>query len=112
MPSSPRGKELGFTEELFDGYLYESDDDVIISALVSKAPNCGNLGLLCQNILATGKSIKVPTPSPKMLAILQKSGYSMTLETHSFQEANEEAIDIEIEIWTKHPEVSVADMEM
>lgn len=70
LPGSKFGKTLGFSAQLFDGYLWVNRDDIYISVIKSLEPGKGNFRNLLDNLLATGKIIKVPTPSDKMREIL------------------------------------------
>lgn len=75
---SIRGRELGFTSDRFDGYLWESAERITISFIVSKER--GNFRQLVATILALGKEVAVPTPFPNMERILRKNGYTQTFE--------------------------------
>lgn len=92
-------KELGFDEQLFEGYLWKTDNAIIISFIISKKPRNGNLSRLFNNILNMRYSIKVPTPFKLMETILIKKGFTKTHERSDyFQE--------DVEIWIKHAESS------
>jgi len=74
-PDSPRGKEFGFTSDLFDGYLWQIDDSIYFSLILSKKPREGNLKRLMKTILDKGLTVKVPTPLGLMTTILDKYGF-------------------------------------
>lgn len=79
------GKKLGFTSDLFKGWLGESDNYIYISCIISLYPGQGNLSRLFDSILKLGYGIKVPTPFGAMKAILNKKGFAETEEW--FEEA-------------------------
>jgi len=72
---SKRGKLLGFTSNLFEGYLWKKDDTIIISFIVSKQEGQGNLSKLFNNILKKGYKVNVPTPMGKMLQIVRAKNF-------------------------------------
>ena len=74
---TPRADELGFTSELFDGYLWKHGNNIIISFIDSKHPGKGNLKRLFDGIEAKGFAIAVPTPSRRMHAICLKRGMAL-----------------------------------
>lgn len=75
-----RGKQLGFTSDKFDGWLWLKEDYVCISFIVSLQPNRGNLSKLFNIIQQLGYGIKVPTPFARMKAILISHGFTQTIE--------------------------------
>jgi hypothetical protein len=75
---SERGKELGFTSDRFGGYLWESDERITISFIISHAR--GNFRNLAETILALGKEVAVQTPMPRMAQIVRRAGYIHTVE--------------------------------
>ena len=69
-------KEIGFTSDKFDGWLWiDRGCCVLISLIVSKQRRQGNLSNLFNAILSKGFDIKVPTPTNMMKAILLKKGF-------------------------------------
>lgn len=78
---SDSGKLLGFTSDLFEGYLWKKDKDIYVSFIISKKQGKGNLRRLFDNILKAGYNIKVPTPFPRMEKILRKLGFKPTFES-------------------------------
>lgn len=80
---SEKGKKIGFTSDRFTeaSYLFDRGDCVYISFIEAREKGKGNLNQLFQNILDTGKIIKVPTPLPLMGHILKKKGSRHTTET-------------------------------
>lgn len=80
-PSSERGKELGFTSDLYDGYLWEeSPDSIIVSLIVSKKPHQGNVRRLLDTLESIYPKVRVPTPSARMRHILERRGYTQGSE--------------------------------
>jgi len=73
-PDSEKGKELGFTKELFDGYLWHipGSDHVIISLIVSNKPKQGNCKRLIEKLLDTYGIVKIPSPSGPMQQLCTK----------------------------------------
>ena len=84
-------KEIGFTSDKFQGYLWKAGDYISISAIKSIHPEQGNLSALFACIEEKGFSIKVPTPLPKMEAILNQKGFKRTIEKAEGEE--------NIEVW-------------
>ena len=77
---SKRGKRLGFTHDLFDGYLWKRDKRIIISFIESRDPGKGHLKALFDRIESLGYTIAVPTPSNRMRMICEKRGMRMHRE--------------------------------
>lgn len=75
---SEGGKEIGFTSDLFDGYLWKNNEDIYISFIISLQEGKGNLRRLFDNILKAGFNIKIPTPFPRMESIIKKLGFIHT----------------------------------
>ena len=93
---SPLGKEFGFTGDKFDGYLWKTDDVVIISFIMSKTPGKGHFSTLLDAIWREGYTIHVPTPLGQMLPILEAKGFEQTWEwSKGFQD--------NVEIWARGP---------
>lgn len=93
-PDSSVGKELGFTSDKFDGYLWKIDDHIMISFIVSLDQGRGNLRNLFESIWKRGYQVWVPTPFPRMLAILKRLGFTQTFEY-------DDAFKSYVEIWKK-----------
>ena len=77
---SEDGKELGFTSDLFDGYLWKIGDRIFISLIVSRNKRQGNLSRLFARIQEAGYKVAVPTPVGKMVKILKKKGFVPHIE--------------------------------
>jgi hypothetical protein len=67
-------------KDLFDGYLSEVDDGVIISHIASKNKCQGNFSKLLTELKKKYKWIKVPTPSKIMMRITLKKGFKIKKE--------------------------------
>lgn len=74
-PDSAVGKELGFTSDKFEGWLWKTGDQVMISMIISLKEGHGNLSALFKAIEEHGYSIAVPTPFARMKAILKRKGF-------------------------------------
>lgn len=77
---NPGKNKFGFSEDLFGGYLWEVDNVVWISLIISNKPGQGNTQRLFKRILKEGYTIKVPTPSTVMEIILRKMDFKETIE--------------------------------
>src|SRR5688572_27352688 len=72
---SERGQRLGFTSDRFDGWLWEDGERIWISFIESKQQGKGHLSELFHAIEAAGFYVAVPTPFPRMEAILRREGF-------------------------------------
>ena len=88
-----RGNELGFTSNLYHGYLWKDGNNIIISVIVSLKPGEGNFSKLVQNILDKGYNVQVPTPLGLMEQILTKKGF---VEENIWDEKFQDYV----ELWT------------
>lgn len=76
-------EQIGMIEldkELFNGYISEVDDGVIISHVSSNNQGQGNFSKLLNQLMEKYNWIKVPTPSNQMIEILIKKGFVMKEE--------------------------------
>jgi len=76
-------QQIGIIEldkNLFEGYISEVDDGVIISHIDSKNQGEGNFSRLLKELMQKYNWIKVPTPSNQMTEILNKKGFIMKEE--------------------------------
>lgn len=71
----PFAEEIGFTRDRFDGYLWRIGQAVYISLVVSKQPGQGHLSALFEALWEKGYTVRVPTPLPRMEAILRAEGF-------------------------------------
>jgi len=88
---SREGKELGFTSDKFNGYLWVKDDDIYVTVITSLHPNRGNFRKLLDTIERRGYNIKVPTPSNRMTKILRIRGFTKQPE---YNEQFEEMVEV------------------
>ncbi|MFA5313473.1 MAG: hypothetical protein WC375_09200 [Methanomassiliicoccales archaeon] len=96
---SPLGKELGFTSDKFDGWLWKRGREISISMIISKEEGKGNFKALCERILAVGFAVLIPTPMGRMEGIVRKADYKM--KTRPFDK--EAGIMEPVEVWVKRP---------
>jgi len=92
-PSSVAGKLLGFTKSKFDGWLWKTDNRIMISMVISKKPGKGNLSALFKQIESLGFIVAVPTPLGGMLSILKNKGFVQTVEVDKLMGP--------VEVWVK-----------
>jgi len=84
--------ELGFTEDKFYGYLWKTDNTIMVSLIVSHHPGKGNFSAFVRGLLEKGYTVKVPTPFPNMLAILKHMHFHQTWEISPLGD---------VEVWVK-----------
>lgn len=96
---SDRGKQLGFTTDRFDGYLWKVGDSVYVSFIMSRQR--GNFRSLVNTILSHGWTVKIPTPLGEMNRIVKKNGYVHSLE--DFAEVGEKC-----DVWSLSPESTIS----
>ena len=93
---SPRGAELGFISEIFDGWLWKKGNIITLSLIISLQEGQGNLSILFDCILEKGYTIHIPTPSNRMRAICESKGFKQRfIYDEDFKE--------NVEIWEKIP---------
>lgn len=73
-------KDIGFTSNLFDGWLWKTGQRITISFIESKIEGKGNLSKLFNNIESLGYKVAVPTPFRRMQSILEKKGFVPHIE--------------------------------
>ncbi len=78
---SEKAKEFGFTSDRFEdiSYLWEDNNIIWISFIMSKEQGKGYLRELFKNIKQKGYKIYVPTPFPLMERICLKYGFKKVL---------------------------------
>ena len=77
---TPEGDALGFTEDLFSGWLeMEADNRLILHYIISRHKNEGNTQMLIRHWLNEGYDIRVVMPRPIMQHILGKYRFISTL---------------------------------
>jgi len=80
---TPMAKQIGFTGDKFDGYLWKDGKRIIISFIESKQQGEGHLSQLFNNIEKAGFVVAVPTPLGKMQSILKYKGFKPHNEVDS-----------------------------
>lgn len=96
---SDAGRELGFTSDRFDGWLWKHGGVVVVSFIVSKEPGKGHFSQLLDAIWATGNKAQVPTPLGRMVAILQGKGFKAKTEwDENYQDY--------VELWERGPDAN------
>lgn len=89
-------KEIGFTSDLFEGYLWKKNNEIWISLIFSRDERKGNLTRLFNRIHDLGFTIKVPIPLGEMRSILKKKGFTPIIERNEDHNEN-------INVWVKGP---------
>ena len=90
-------KYVDLDPQLFDGYMCEEDDGIIISQIISKRKGEGNFKRLVNELKQKYRFIKIPTPSNQMREIALHLGFTQKL--HYFEEFEEMG---EIMYWEKN----------
>jgi hypothetical protein len=92
---SEKGKQFGFTTQLFHpvSYLWEQDNYIIISLIHSRKK--GNFKKLVDNIINAGYGIKIPTPTGDMKRIVSKNNYKKTYDKSKIYGI--------VEVWIQEP---------
>ena len=92
-PDSPAGRALGFTSDLFDGWLWKTGRRVTVSFIESKQPGRGHVRSLFDRI-EKDFDMEVPTPLGRMTKILLARGFAPTIQDTPLGDC---------EIWTRRP---------
>ena len=93
---SPIGVELGFTSDVFSGYLWKRKDQIIISFIESVQEGKGHLSRLFSSIWSAGYCVAVPTPMARMEAIVRQKEFEQTF-------VYSKDFDEHVEVWVKEP---------
>jgi len=75
-PGQGLASELGFTSDLFSGWIWKKGSEIYISFIESRYPGQGNFSRPLDNILGAGYTPVIPTAMGRMEAILMAKGYS------------------------------------
>ena len=95
------GDNLGFTEELFSGWLEISNDArLYLHYIISRCKNEGNTQKLIGRWIAEGYDVRIVKPSVIMQHILRKLGYIETFEDLSRH------YEDEVEVWRRPDQAS------
>ncbi|MFZ2446902.1 MAG: hypothetical protein WAW37_11145 [Syntrophobacteraceae bacterium] len=95
VPDSPEAVALGYTSDKFQGYLGRKGKSVYIWQVRSRDPGKGNFSRLVQNMLASGLTVKIPTPIGKMRDFVRRGDF---VPAHGFNPEGDE-----FEVWVKEP---------
>lgn len=92
---TPEGDKLGFTEDLFSGWLeYDPDNKILyLHYIISIYKNEGNTTALIHKWLKMGYDVRVVMPRPIMQHILYKLFFEKSYEMFPDQYAEE------VEVW-------------
>jgi hypothetical protein len=78
---TPEGDALGFSEDLFSGWLEMVDENrLYLHYVISRRKNEGNIQALIRHWLALGYNLAIVMPRPIMRHILEKFGFSAAYE--------------------------------
>ena len=78
---TPEGDALGFSEDLFSGWLEMMDEQrLYLHYVISRRKNEGNVKTLIQGWLTMGYDLQVVMPRPIMRHILEKFGFAPSYE--------------------------------
>lgn len=80
-PGDDVGRQLQFTAERFEGYLFVRGEAVYISFILSRQRGAGHLRALFEAIWQRGYTVKVPTALPRMQAILAHWDFTQVQES-------------------------------
>ena len=92
---TPEGDRLGFTEDLFSGWLeYNPENNIIyLHYIISRKKNEGNTTALIRRWLNMGYDVRVVMPRPIMQHILKKFRFVKSFEMFPNQYVEE------VEVW-------------
>ncbi len=91
---TPEGDALGFTEDLFSGWLeMEADNRLILHYIISRCKNEGNTQMLIRQWISEGYDVWVVMPRPIMKHILEKFHFISTFTRFPDQ------YECDVEVW-------------
>lgn len=91
---TPEGDALGFSENLFSGWLeMEAGNRLILHYIISRHKNEGNTQALIREWLTEGYDVQVVMPRPIMRHILEKFYFSPTFARFPHQ------YEGDVEVW-------------
>lgn len=91
---SDDARSIGFTSDLFKGWLWKVGDQIYISMIESLHEGKGNMSRLFASIEAAGYRVTVPTPLAKMRKILLHMGFRQYVEFS-------DELKCEVDVWRK-----------
>jgi hypothetical protein len=77
---TPDGDALGFTEDLFSGWLMREENRLCLHYIISRVKTEGNVQRLIRRWLDEGYHVSVVMPRPIMQHILKKFQFAPSLE--------------------------------
>jgi hypothetical protein len=90
---TPQGDRLGFSEDLFSGWLeMEAGNRLILHYIISRHKNEGNTQALIQQWLNEGYDVRVVMPRPIMQHILKKLRF--VPEHERFPDQYEDTVEV------------------
>jgi hypothetical protein len=90
---TPEGDALGFSEDLFSGWLeMESGNRLILHYIISRHRNEGHTQALIRQWLTEGYEVRVVMPRPVMQHILKKFRFVPTIER--FPDQYEDRVEV------------------
>lgn len=90
---TPEGDALGFSEDLFSGWLeMASGNRLILHYIISRHRNKGNTQALIRQWLTEGYEVRVVMPRPVMQHILKKFRFIPTFE--QFPDQYEDRVEV------------------
>ena len=80
LPGSKFGKELGFTSDKFEGYLWRNGNtEIVIPLIESLHPGKGNFTNLAKTLMDRYQVIYIPVVSNKMKSVATKLGFKFAM---------------------------------
>lgn len=87
--------KLGFTSDLFYGYLWSNNKDSIhIPLVVSKTEGVGNFSKLIKALKSNYQEIVIPNPSNKMLVIAGRLGFKLVDRNLVWKSSDPSILDV------------------
>ncbi len=90
---TPEGDALGFSEDLFSGWLEKDGNDrLYLHYIISRRKNAGNTQNLIRSWLDRGYDVRVVMPRPIMQHILKK--FRFVQDTEYFPDQYEDRVEV------------------
>jgi hypothetical protein len=100
---TPEGDAMGFSENLFTGWLETRDDKrLYLHYIISRSRNDGNTQALLRQWLLDGYDVRVVMPRPIMQHILKKFYFIPSMEY--FPDQYEDEVEVWIQTGTLQPD--------
>lgn len=96
-PGHPGAARLGWTSEWWHpmSYIYREGKQVYLSVVIALHPGHGHFSELVERLLASGLTVKVPSPSAELRSILRHLRFRPSVE--------EDELHGEVWVWVRHP---------